>query len=104
MWQEAGRSGGPQTLPASRGVSVYIGGLLLMFVAPMISFSVLQDPDLGFMASLGFFLVGIMTILYGNILRSAQKKSADVRIRYLEGELGLKPPLNLLPEGMNSNI
>jgi hypothetical protein len=104
MWQEAGRSGGPQTLPASRGVSVYIGGLLLMFVAPMISFSVLQDPDLGFMASLGFFLVGIMTILYGNILRSAQKKSADVRIRYLEGELGLKPPMNLLPEGMNSNI
>ena len=104
MWQEAGRSGGPQVLPASRGVSVYIGGLLLTFVAPLISFSVFQDPDLGFMASLGFALVGIVTILYGNILRFAQKKSADMRIRYLEGELGLKPPMNFLPEEMNSNI
>ena len=36
--------------------------------------------------------------------REASVKSADVRIRYLEGELGLKPPMNLLPEGMNSNI
>ena len=104
MWQEAGRSGGPQVLPASRGVSVYIGGLLLTFVAPLISFSVFQDPDLGFMSSLGFALVGIVTILYGNILRFAQKKSADMRIRYLEGELGLKPPMNFLPEEMNSNI
>ena len=104
MWQEAGRSGGPQVLPVSRGVSVYIGGLLLTFVAPLISFSVFQDPDLGFMASLGFALVGIVTILYGNILRFAQKKSADMRIRYLEGELGLKPPMNFLPEEMNSNI